>query len=164
MARRHFPSEYPAQRVSSDYVMSVEKTPLVNKLVLLVLTLILACLVILIAQHYDARSTPPPVRTVDNTANEPADTTPPEPIQYAPLRPRSNSAPASARPRFGAAPASRVITAAAPSLPGVIESPDVSSLPPSFPTPQANAWAGVHADALVKNGSSVAGRVSLLGT
>src|ERR1051325_10168272 len=144
--------------------MSAEKAPLVNKLVLLVLTLILACLVILIAQQYGARNTPPSVLTAENAANERTETAPPEPIQYAPLRPRSNSAPGSARSPFGGAPAPRVSTAAAPALPGQIVIPEDSSHSRSSSALPADTWPGVHVDTLAKSGSALAGRVSLLGT
>ncbi len=93
--------------------MSTEQAPLTNKLILLVLTLILACLVVLVAQHYVTRDTPPLAPgVVESAATETATAPRPEPVQYAPLRPRLNTAPVPAR-STNAAPKPALTAAAA---------------------------------------------------
>ena len=83
--------------------MRTEKTPLVNKLILLVLALILGCLVVLVMQQNAARTarleTPPPA---ENAEQQPA-SEPPEPVTYLPLTNRFTFRPAtnSVRPAIG---------------------------------------------------------------
>ena len=142
--------------------MSTEKAPLTNKLILLVLALILGCLVILLAQRNTATDTTPPVAAIEDAVDGTPAAGRREPVQYAPLRPRSNSAIASTRAALGSTTAQNGNASTARPA-GLSGRPDDPRRSPSSSTPGGDAWAGVDLGSSAPNGSRVVGRVTLLG-
>jgi plastocyanin len=112
--------------------MSSEKTPLVNKLILLVLVLILGCLVLLIAQRYaDKREPEAPSTVAQNSGEDISESSPPRPSHF-PLtnRARAKVSTNSIPPRRDAAV--ELADHRAPNVPQTIQ-PSVLPQPKSAP-------------------------------